>query len=323
MVIGSNMLQSHLLSTTTMKRLLLGICWITKDLPITAQTARKKKNKDREGTRKRERETVENEIWQTVKEHGYDVNFHVCHRICVMSVHILPWQRGRRSEDTGCMSRVLSISPPAVNKHTKTQTDSHQHTHTYIVCTHISQTHSIRLSSSFSSFPFLKALLYPIQGKHQWSVAEYKTLQRQTNGNHTLVLIASHGCVLLAWEIRPCLGLLARDLWPWISFIKKRGRKDDLFFLSPFLSWSPASLPCSLSLQLGDLSNSLWGIYQTHMKTRTCDRVNTHRCKKYCIPKIRFLNSQQRQRGRDLIDQNSPNMYRNISIFTHSIPWPI
>lgn len=33
MVIGSNMLQSHLLSTTTMKRLLLGICWITKDLP--------------------------------------------------------------------------------------------------------------------------------------------------------------------------------------------------------------------------------------------------------------------------------------------------
>lgn len=34
MVIGSNMLQSHLLSTTTMKRLLLGICWMTKDLPI-------------------------------------------------------------------------------------------------------------------------------------------------------------------------------------------------------------------------------------------------------------------------------------------------
>lgn len=33
MVMGSNMLQSHLLSTTTMKRLLLGICWITKDLP--------------------------------------------------------------------------------------------------------------------------------------------------------------------------------------------------------------------------------------------------------------------------------------------------
>lgn len=37
MVIGSNMLQSHLLSTTTMNRLLLGICWITKDLPITAK----------------------------------------------------------------------------------------------------------------------------------------------------------------------------------------------------------------------------------------------------------------------------------------------
>lgn len=45
MVIGSNMLQSHLLSTTTMKRLLLGICWITKDLPITAQTARNIKKK--------------------------------------------------------------------------------------------------------------------------------------------------------------------------------------------------------------------------------------------------------------------------------------
>lgn len=60
------------------------------------------------------------------------------------------------------------------------------------------------------------------------------------------MLTASHDCVLLVWEIRPCLGLLAGDLWPWISFIKKRGRKDDLFFLSPFLSWSPASLPCSL-----------------------------------------------------------------------------
>lgn len=41
MVIASNMLQSHLLSTTTMKRLLLGICWITKDLPITAKDDKK------------------------------------------------------------------------------------------------------------------------------------------------------------------------------------------------------------------------------------------------------------------------------------------
>lgn len=48
MVIGSNMLQSHLLSTTTMKRLLLGICWTTKDLSITAG------DKDEEG-RKEER----------------------------------------------------------------------------------------------------------------------------------------------------------------------------------------------------------------------------------------------------------------------------
>lgn len=42
MVIGSNMLQSHLLSTTTMNRLLLGICWITKDLPITAKEDKEK-----------------------------------------------------------------------------------------------------------------------------------------------------------------------------------------------------------------------------------------------------------------------------------------
>lgn len=58
MVIGSNMLQSHLLSTTTMKRLLLGICWITKDLPITEQTARDKE-KDEEGRREMERGRVE------------------------------------------------------------------------------------------------------------------------------------------------------------------------------------------------------------------------------------------------------------------------
>lgn len=44
--------------------------------------------------RKREQETVEREIWLAVMEHGYDVNFHVCHGICVMSLQMLPWQRG-------------------------------------------------------------------------------------------------------------------------------------------------------------------------------------------------------------------------------------
>lgn len=39
MVIGGTESQKHSLSTTTMKRLLLGICWITKDLQV------KKKNK--------------------------------------------------------------------------------------------------------------------------------------------------------------------------------------------------------------------------------------------------------------------------------------
>lgn len=39
MVIGGTESQKHSLSTTTMKRLLLGICWITKDLQI-----RKKSN---------------------------------------------------------------------------------------------------------------------------------------------------------------------------------------------------------------------------------------------------------------------------------------
>lgn len=34
MVIGGIESQKHSLSTTTMKRLLLGICWITKDLKI-------------------------------------------------------------------------------------------------------------------------------------------------------------------------------------------------------------------------------------------------------------------------------------------------
>lgn len=200
-----------------------------------------------------------------------------------------PGRGEKDSEETpldACQEYEVSQRQLSINIQRHRQT--HTSVHTHIVYTHTCLTHSIRPSSSFSSFPFLKALLYPIQGKHQWSVAEYKTLQRETNGNHTFVLTASHGCVLLVWEIRPCLGLLAGDLWLWISFIKKRGRKDDLFFLSPFLSWSPASLPCSLSLQLGDLSNSLWSIYQTHMKTRTCDWVNTHRCKKYCIHKRTF-----------------------------------
>lgn len=133
MVIGSNMLQSHLLSTTTMKRLLLGICWITKDLP-------NRKRKKERWKRKREQETVESEIWLAVQEHGYDVNFHVCHGICVMSLHMLPWQRGEGlwRDSTGCMSRVWSISPPAVNKHTATQTDSHQRTHTHSLHTYLS-----------------------------------------------------------------------------------------------------------------------------------------------------------------------------------------
>lgn len=88
MVIGSNMLQSHLLSTTTMKRLLLGICWITKDLPITAHTATNKDLRKEVGEGWREGLELD---W-----HGYDVNFHLCQRIYVMSVHIISWQKGDR-----------------------------------------------------------------------------------------------------------------------------------------------------------------------------------------------------------------------------------
>lgn len=163
-----------------------------------------------------------------------------------------------------------------------------------------------------------------MQGEHQWSVAEYKTLQRETNGNHTFVLISSHGCVLLAWEIRPRLGLLVSDLWPWISFMKKRGRKDDLFFLSPFLSLSLAFLRPSILPQLGDLLSSLWGIYKTRMRTCTCDWVNTRRNAVYMHSLFSTLVKKElRQRRRDLMDQNRPSLYRNISIFTNSIPWPI
>lgn len=121
-------------------------CWGSAESQRTCQSQhgqpdRKKKEKKKERwKRKREQETVESEIWQAVKEHGYDVNFHVCHRICVMSVHILPWQRGEGlwRDSTGCMSRVWSISPPAVNKHTETQTDSHQRTHIYSLHTYFS-----------------------------------------------------------------------------------------------------------------------------------------------------------------------------------------
>lgn len=53
---GSNMVQSHLLSTTTMKRLLLGICWMTKDLPITEETERKVgKREERKEKKKKKR----------------------------------------------------------------------------------------------------------------------------------------------------------------------------------------------------------------------------------------------------------------------------
>lgn len=38
MVMGGIESQKHSLSTTTMKRLLLGICWITKDLKIKKKT---------------------------------------------------------------------------------------------------------------------------------------------------------------------------------------------------------------------------------------------------------------------------------------------
>lgn len=55
-VMGSNMVQSHLLSTTTMKRLLLGICWMTKDLPITEETERKVgKREERKEKKKKKR----------------------------------------------------------------------------------------------------------------------------------------------------------------------------------------------------------------------------------------------------------------------------
>ena len=178
----------------------------------------------------------------------------------------------------GCQEDDSSHRQLSINRQRRRRT--HNKRHTDKVFPHISLTHSIRSSSSSSSR--LLSLLDSVQGELQWSVAEYKTLQRQTNGNHTSVLRASHGCVLLDWKIRPRLGLLAGDLRARISFMKRRGHKDDLFFLSPFLSLSLAPLPPSLLPQLADLSSSLRGIYQTRMRTCTCDGANTHGCKNRC-----------------------------------------
>lgn len=240
-----------------------------------------------------------------------------------------PLAEGRCTEETpldACQEDDLSHRQLSINiqRHRRTHTNRH----TCKVHTHTSLTHSIPMSSSFSSLPSLLPLLYPIQGEHQWSVAEYKTLQRETNGNHTFVLIASHGCVLLAWEIRPCLGLLASDLWPWISFMKKRGRKDDLFFLSPFLSLSLASLPPSLLPQLGDLSSSLWGIYQTRTIGERARVIEwTHTDAEILYTRIHFLNSceggKTKRERPDRSKQAYSSIYRNISILTNSILWPI
>lgn len=116
MVIGSNMLQSHLLSTTTMKRLLLGICWITKDLPITAQTARNRDLRKEVGEGWRESWELD---WQVDKAHGYDVNFHLCQRICLWVFTFSPGAMEMDWRDsTGYMSRGWLVLPPAVNKHT-------------------------------------------------------------------------------------------------------------------------------------------------------------------------------------------------------------
>lgn len=125
MVIGSNMLQSHLLSTTTMKRLLLGICWITKDLPITAQPDRRRKMEKEEGRR---------DSWEWGLA-GSQAAWVWCKFPCVSrdlcyESSLAPLAEKDWRDSTGCMSRAWSISLPAVNKHTATQTDSHQHTHT-------------------------------------------------------------------------------------------------------------------------------------------------------------------------------------------------
>lgn len=137
MVIGSNMLQSHLLSTTTMKRLLLGICWITKDLPITEQTARDKE-KVEEGRREMERGRGWVLDWQADKAHGYDVNFHVCQRICVMSVIVLlGWGVEGRTEETpldACQEEDLSHCQLSIN--IQRQTHTNRHTHRKYTLTH-------------------------------------------------------------------------------------------------------------------------------------------------------------------------------------------
>lgn len=100
-----------------------------------------------------------------------------------------PLAEGRCSEETpldACQEDDWSHHKLSVNEQRQTYTSRYR----YEVCTNTSLTHSIP-SASFSFVFFF----YPIQGKHQWSVAKYKIHQRETNGNHTFVLIAFHDCV--------------------------------------------------------------------------------------------------------------------------------
>jgi len=111
------------------------------------------------------------------------------------------------------------------------------------------------------------------------------------------------------------LGLLPSDLWPWISFMKKKSRKDDLFFLSPFRSLSLCFSPSLSSFAAGWFIEFTMIYFQTRMRTCMCDWLDTHKCWK---TRIHFLNTCQ-DRSKT-VDQNR---YRNICIHTNSIPWPM
>lgn len=127
MVIGSNMLQSHLLSTTTMKRLLLGICWITKDLPITAQTAIKTKR----GVRKRRGGVGDVKVGLASRQGAWLWCKFPCvsEDLCYECSHS-PLAERRRTEETtldGCQGDDLSHRQLSINRDVdrRTTIDTH------------------------------------------------------------------------------------------------------------------------------------------------------------------------------------------------------
>lgn len=124
---------------------------------------------------------------------------------------------------------------------------------------------------------------------HRWSAAENEIQQakkkkkEKIGESHFELHSFPWPASLLEQETRTRPGLLAADLQAWISFMKRRSHKDDLFFfVTPLPSFFVSQLPPPFLLlrsQLRDLSSSPREIYQdegSSVKEWTRNAQKTH-----------------------------------------------